>query len=163
MNTMFDAVEELEGSTPEDPKIRIKLAGGRVLDCDCLLSATGRYGCSAGLGLEKLEDEGLKIGRGFFIQTDEVGFTGCGRIYAAGDVAAGNLATIAQSQSVKAVRHAYGSGLVLQESGGKVKPSAVWTIPEMAWAGMTEAECKKKGMDYGFVRVDFSQTLRACA
>merc|ERR1719277_1870659 len=117
MKTMFEKVEALPGSTDEDPQLRITLSGGRVLDCDCLLSATGRYGCSAGLGLEKLEDEGLKIGRGFFIQTDEVGFTGCGRIYAAGDVPAGNLATIAQSQAVKAIRHAYGSAMVVQETG----------------------------------------------
>lgn len=162
MNTMFEAVEALEGSTHTDPKLRVTLAGGRILECDCLLSATGRYGCSAGLGLEKLEGEGLKIGRGQFIEVDEWGYTGCGKIYAVGDVAGGALATIAQSQAVRALRHAYGSGRVKEEKDSSAKPSAVWTIPEMAWAGKSEADCKKKDIEYCTVRINFDQTLRAC-
>lgn len=161
LQTMFDAVEALPGSTDADPQLRITLAGGRVLECDCLLSATGRYGCSAGLGLENLEGEGLKIGRGFFVQTDDWGYTGCGKIYAAGDVAGGALATIAQSQAARAIRHAYGSGKVKEEKAMAVKPSAVWTIPEMAWAGMTEADCVKQGLVFDMVKIPFSRSLRA--
>eukprot|EP00446_Apocalathium_sp_SHHI-4_P076281 CAMPEP_0177561736 /NCGR_PEP_ID=MMETSP0369-20130122/72108_1 /TAXON_ID=447022 ORGANISM="Scrippsiella hangoei-like, Strain SHHI-4" /NCGR_SAMPLE_ID=MMETSP0369 /ASSEMBLY_ACC=CAM_ASM_000364 /LENGTH=48 /DNA_ID= /DNA_START= /DNA_END= /DNA_ORIENTATION= len=39
LKTKFVAVEALEGSTVEDPKIRVTVEGGRTLDCDCLLSA----------------------------------------------------------------------------------------------------------------------------
>jgi len=160
--TTFDSVEDVAGSTPEDPKLRIKLGNGRVIDCDCFLSATGRYGCSTGFGLENLEDEGLKIGRNFFIETDNFGYTGCGKIYAVGDVAGGNLATVAQAQALRAIRHAYGSGMVKEETSVSVKPSAVWTIPELAWAGKSEDDCKKEGLKYGSVTVDVKQTLRGC-
>merc|ERR1711871_715206 len=90
MSTPFKSTEAGDGSTPEKPKIRIDI-GDRILECDALLGATGRSGSTGGLGLEALEAEGLKIGRGKLIQVDDNGYTGCGKIYAAGDCATGSM------------------------------------------------------------------------
>mmetsp|Transcript_14929 Transcript_14929/g.43056 ORF Transcript_14929/g.43056 Transcript_14929/m.43056 type:complete len:662 (-) Transcript_14929:92-2077(-) len=160
MKTKFTKVESLSGSSPEDPKIRITLDSGRVLDCDTLLSATGRSGTTKGIGIENVE--GLKTGRGGFIQVDDDCYTGVGQVYAVGDVVGGNLATIGQAQAVRAMRTVYGSGLVKKERGICAKPFGIWTIPEIAWAGITEEKAKEDGINFGTVTVDFSRSVRGC-
>merc|ERR1712100_225960 len=80
MNTPSKSVEACEGSTPEKPKVRVD-TGEKVFECDALLSATGRHGNTGGLGLEALESQGLKIGRGRLIEVDQNCWTGCGKIY----------------------------------------------------------------------------------
>jgi len=165
LNTPFKTVEAMEGSTPEKPGIRVH-CGDRVLECDCLLSACGRSGNTQGLGLENLEAKGLKINpRGKLIEVDANGFTGVARVYAVGDVATGSmgLATMGQQQAVLAARALFStSGLMDTEKAVKHKPSAVWTIPEVAWVGLTEEQAKKEGKDYNVVKVEFSQTIRGC-
>jgi len=42
----------------------------------------------------------------------------------------------------------------------EVKPCGVWTIPEIAWAGMTEDEAVKKGFEIGTSREDYGATIR---
>jgi len=162
MSTKFAKVEAGEGSTEENPKVVIELEGGRTLHCDTLLSACGRSGCARGIGLEKLESEGLKVGRGSFVQVDENGYTGVGKIYAVGDVVGGSLATVGQAQAVRAIRACYGSGMLKQEKGVRCKPFGVWTIPELAWAGLNEDQATKEGIPFGTVTVDFARTIRGC-
>eukprot|EP00971_Amphidinium_carterae_P096519 1910175-Amphidinium_carterae.1 len=139
LSTPFKSVEAAPGSTTDMPAIRIDL-GETVLECDTLLSACGRFGNVADLGLEKLESAGLQVkGRGKLIAVNENCFTGCGRIYAIGDCADGSmgLATMGQMQAVRAVRDLYSvSGLASTEKRSEVKPFAIWTIPEIAWAGI---------------------------
>jgi len=43
-----------------------------------------------------------------------------------------------------------------------VKPSAIWTIPELAWAGMTEEQAKAQDLNYGVSKVDFKNTVKGC-
>lgn len=147
-------------STPQNPALRIETAD-RIFGCDTLLSACGRYANSGDLGLENLPE--LKISaRGKLIEVDDNGYTGVGKIYAVGDVATGSmgLATMGQCQAERAVRALLGGG----EAGNSpsVKPSAIWTIPELAWAGITEEEATKRGLDVGISKVGFKQTIKAC-
>merc|ERR1719203_1167741 len=64
--------------------------------------------------------------------------------------------------AVRAIRKRYGSGMVTKERGLACKPFAVWTIPELAWAGITEDEAKTQGINYGTVSIDYSRTVRGC-
>jgi len=160
MKTKFQTVKGLPGTTKENPKIRVTLEGGRTLDCDTLLSACGRSGVTKGLGLENLPE--IKVGRCAFIQADENGFTGVGQIYAVGDVVGGNLATIGQAQAVRAIRTVYGSGMITTERGTTAKPFGIWTIPEIAWAGITEEKAKADGINFGTVTVTFDRSVRGC-
>jgi len=105
----------------------------------------------------------MKIGRGSFIQVDKDCWTGVGKIYAVGDVAGANLATMGQAQAIHAVRCIFGSGIAKGESTGKAfNPSGVWTIPELAWAGITEAKATSDGIDFGSVVVGYDRTIRGC-
>eukprot|EP00439_Symbiodinium_sp_Y106_P081953 s6_g21.t1 len=148
-------VREVEGSIRGKPSLIVETSRGSFR-CECLLSAVGRCGTTEGLGLEKL---GVTIGRGKMIQVDENQHTGVANIYAVGDVAGGNLATIGQAQAVRAVRRVFGSGqFTLVDKA--VKPFTVWTIPEISWAGLNEQEAEQKKLNFGVVRADYGKTVR---
>lgn len=162
MSMPFKRVIAEPRSTPQNPALRVD-AGDRTFGCDTLLSACGRSANSADIGLENLSEAGLKINpRGKLIEVDENGYTGVGNVYAVGDVATGSmgLATMGQSQAARAVRALFSGGKI--SSAAAVKPSAIWTIPELAWAGMTEEAAKAKGFNYGVAKVDFKQTVKGC-
>merc|ERR1712190_362141 len=161
LETPIKSVTSAEDSTDDNPKLTVE-AGTHSISCDCILSATGRSGWTAGLGLENLEQLGLKIGRGKFVQVNHDGYTGVGKVYAVGDVAGGNLATIGEAQAMRAVRLCFGSGMAAHETGKAAKPFGVWTIPELAWAGINEQEAAKNGINYASVCVKYSQTVKGC-
>lgn len=161
LKTPIRGVVRAKHSTAKSPKLRVDI-GDRIFECDCLLSACGRLGQIEHLGLNVLEKEGLKFGRGKTIQVDENGWTGVGRVYAVGDVAGSSLATVGQALAVRAVRSTFGTGNMSKEKVKGVKPSGVWTIPEMAWAGITEEDALKGNLHYGIAMVDYHQTIRGC-
>jgi len=162
LKTPIKSVVAGAGSTPEKPVIKVDI-GDRILECDCLLSACGRSGVTTDIGLESLHKYGLKVGRGKFIETDEYGHTGVGNIYAAGDVAGSNLATLGQANAVRAVRKCFGSGNVTRSKLKEFKPSGVWTLPEIAWAGATEADAKKQiGDKMQTATVRYKESQRGC-
>ncbi|CAE7695915.1 lpdA, partial [Symbiodinium sp. CCMP2456] len=105
------------------------------------------------------EAVGVKTGRGKMIQVDENQYTGVANIYAVGDVAGGNLATVGQAQAVRAVRKMFGSGQYTLKDK-EAKPYIVWTIPEVAWVGLNEQEAEAKGLNFGLVRVEYSRAVR---
>lgn len=94
------------------------------------------------------------------IEVDANQYTGVAKVYAVGDCVGGNLATIGQSQAVRAVRWCFGAKThSLQDKA--VKPFGVWTIPELAWAGLNEQEAAKLGgREIGSVRVEYGATVR---
>jgi len=162
MGLPFKKVRAEPGSTPEFPALRID-AGDRTFGCDVLLSACGRFANSQNLGLENLEPKGLKINpRGKLIEVDENGYTGVAKVYAVGDVATGSmgLATMGQNQAIRAVRALFSGAKISKDAA--VKPSVIWTIPELAWAGMTEEQAKAQGVNYGVSNVGFKQTIKGC-
>lgn len=173
MNTPFKKVEHVGGSPSRRPKVRVLFAD-REEECDCLLAACGRHGNTKGLGLEALEAKGLKFARGSLVQVDGHGYTGVGKVYAVGDCATGSLglATVGMSQAVKAVRHLYSKTGALHQNDGvlhvdqeaeyQAKPFAVWTIPEIAWAGATEQKVKADGINYGVAKVKFADSVKGC-
>eukprot|EP00933_Yihiella_yeosuensis_P043749 TRINITY_DN38675_c0_g1_i2.p1 TRINITY_DN38675_c0_g1~~TRINITY_DN38675_c0_g1_i2.p1 ORF type:complete len:394 (+),score=87.64 TRINITY_DN38675_c0_g1_i2:59-1183(+) len=162
LGAAFASVTAGDSSTIENPDVIVELKDGRRFQCDCLFAACGRTPNSAGLGLEKLESKGLKIGRRKDIEIDGNCCTGCPNIYAVGDVAGGMLATQGQAQAVRAVRTVFGSGKVRQAEDSIWKPCGVWMIPELAWVGMTEDMAKKAGLEYATVTVNYDQTMRGC-
>jgi len=135
----------------------VTLKGGNTIECDCFLSATGRQGSTEGLGLEVLAPQ-LKVNSRNFIEVDGNGATGCPGIYAVGDVAGASLATAGQAQAQRAIWHRYASGFNSEEE--HIQPKVVWSIPEFAWVGMTEAEAEAAGLRFGTVTIQFQQTMR---
>ena len=79
-------------------------------------------------------------------------------VYAAGDVLGPTLASIAMEHGRIAVCHAFGIPFE-----GVVDPapvSAVYSMPEVSGAGLTEAQCREKGLDYEVGRADLARTPR---
>jgi len=160
MKTPVKATSSAPSSTPEKPKVLVDIGEGRILECDCLVSACGRHGVTEGLGLEAIE--GLKIGRGKCVEVDDYGWTGVGNVYACGDVAGGGLATIGEATAIRAIRKCFGSGKVTDSRRKEVKPFGIWTLPEIAWAGMNEQEAVKGNINFGATTVDYRETIRGC-
>ncbi len=111
-------------------------AGERRLAAEEILVATGVRGNIDGLGLERL---GIAIEEGGFIAVNEQLRTSVPHIYAAGDVAGRKqLETVAAKAGKIAVENAFAdAGKTLDFHS---IPYAVFTDPEVASVGMTEAE-----------------------
>jgi NAD(P) transhydrogenase len=131
--------------------LEVTLTNGRSLHPNAVLFAAGRSVNTDGLGLEaagvELDDRGrIKVDRDY--KTTAEG------IYAAGDVLHPSLASVAMEQGRIAACRIFGIKLK-----GIVDPtpvSAVYSMPEVAGAGLTEEQCRSQGLDYAVGRSDLS-------
>lgn len=145
----------VERVAPKDEALEVKLSTGARLFPDTVLFAAGRVSNTNGLGLESLGVEVDAPGR---IIVDEHFRTSAEGIYAAGDVLGPTLASIAMEQGRVAICHAFGIPFE-----GTVDPSpvsAVYGMPEVSGAGLTEEECRANGLDYEVGRSDLALTPR---
>ena len=96
---------------------------------------------------ELLGEDKIKLERGF-VQGNEKGRTGIPNIYTIGDILLGGiqLAHAASAEGVNAVEDMFDI-----HHGAKIieaVPSGIYTDPEIASIGMTEAEVKAQGIEY---------------
>ncbi len=111
------------------------LAGGETVRSEKLLCALGRVAQVRGLNVESI---GLEMTPHGHIAVDACFRTAQPHIYAAGDVIGPpSLAATSMEQGRRAARHALGLAL---ESGAGPTPAGIYTIPEMATVGLTEAQ-----------------------
>ncbi len=109
---------------------------------DRVLFATGRQGATATLGLDVA---GLAANERGLIAVNENYQTAVGHIYAAGDVIGiPALASTSMEQARVAMCHAF--DLRYKDRVSPLLPMAIYTIPELASVGETEATCEKKGI-----------------
>lgn len=127
------------------------------VECDKVLMAVGRTPNTAGLNLEAA---GIAYSRKG-IDVDNNMQTSVPQIYAIGDVNGKMmLAHVATFQGTRALNH-------IQGKSDKIKfnlvPAAVFTIPEIASVGLTEAQCDDEELDYKSVKVPFGAVGKAVA
>ena len=79
-------------------------------------------------------------------------------IYAAGDVLGPTLASIAMEHGRVAVCHAF--GIPFEGIVDPAPVSAVYGMPEVSGAGLTEEQCREQGLDYEVGRADLARTPR---
>ena len=123
---------------------------------DKVLVAVGRRPRSEGLGLEAIgvetDDEG-------FIRVDDQRRTSVSHILAIGDVAGQPmLAHKASHEGRVAVEAIAGQKVAFDPLA---IPAVVFTDPEIAWAGPTEAEAKAQGLSYEVARFPWGASSRA--
>lgn len=123
---------------------------------DRVLVAVGRKPNSANLGIEntkaELDDKG-------FIKVDSRQQTADPNIYAIGDVIGGAmLAHKAHKEGRIAVDNICGEDA---EANGVVIPAVVFTDPEVAWCGLTEAEAKDQGIDVAISKFPWAASGRS--
>jgi dihydrolipoamide dehydrogenase len=112
-------------------------AGKTKLEADMLLVAIGRSPVTDGLNIEA---SGVVLNERGYIDVDELSRTSVPGIYCIGDVSGRmQLAHAATSQAVYAVEHALKDEEKIEEI---VIPGVIFTSPEVALVGITEAEAK---------------------
>ncbi len=145
----------LEGVTAKDGGLEVVLSDGTTVAPDTVLFAAGRVPNTEGLGLE---DAGVAVDARGRIVVDEWFRTSAEGIWAAGDVVRPTLASIAMEQGRAAFCRAFGVPFE-----GTVDPcpvSAVYSMPELSGAGLTEEQCRESKLDYEVGRADLDQTPR---
>lgn len=147
--------------------VEIELEDGTVLKGSHLLVAAGRQPSVNGLGLEAA---GIEFDRGG-IHTDDNLRTSNKKVYAAGDVVKGmgGLTHAAGFHAGQLVKNFYFMPPVIGRAFSKATtdrmPGAIYTEPELANIGMTEAQAiEKHGKDgVRCVHFDFEENDRAIA
>ena len=134
-NTKVEGISDGEGDS-----VRLTLAGGKTLEVDTVLVATGRKPAADGLGLESL---GIARGdRGKIVVNDHLQ-TSARNVYAIGDVTdIRQLAHFASAQGKAAVEIIAGHPA---QTNWRAVPAATFTSPEIASVGLTEREAKAEG------------------
>lgn len=153
-------VTGIEGDTVvyEDPEGKVCRVSG-----DKILVSVGRRANLQGFGLENIGVE-LALnpaGRPYGIKVDEKMRTNVPGVYAAGDVTGFSmLAHTASREGEVAVNNILGKEDRMRYNA---IPGVVYTNPEVAGAGLTEAEAKAKGIDYKVVKLPMAYSGRFVA
>jgi NAD(P) transhydrogenase len=145
------SVERLRG------KLQAVLDGGERLEPDTVLFAAGRAGNTEDLGLEAVGVQTDARGR---VVVDARYRTTADGIYAAGDVI-GPPALASVSMEQGRVAACYAFGIPFKETVDPLPPYGVYSIPEAAMVGMTEAAASQQGIDAEVGRGFFQYSPRA--
>ena len=129
---------------------------GETLSAERVLVAIGRRPYTAGLGLENV---GVQLDAQGRVETDKHFKTNIDNIYAIGDVIAGPmLAHKAEDEGIAVAE-------ILVGQAGHVNydviPNVIYTAPEVAWVGKTEAELKSANIAYKVGTFPFMANGRA--
>ena len=140
--------------------VRVKFEGLHVTEpeqeFDKVLVSVGRRPNSDNLGLENTK---VKLDAKGFIQTDKQRRTGEPLIFAVGDVAGEPmLAHKASHEGRVAVETIMGYPSVFDP---RAIPAVVFTDPELAWCGLTEAQAKQDGRPVKVVSFPWAASGRA--
>jgi len=131
--------------------LSIALADGRHMTADAVLYATGRLPNVAGLGLA---DVGVKQGKDGAIEVDAHHTTSVPSIHAVGDVTARlQLTPVALGEAMALVHRLFGPRR--REISYDFVAKAVFTHPNVATVGYTEAEARKLFGELAIYRSDF--------
>jgi NAD(P) transhydrogenase len=130
-------------SRTEDDRARVILDDGRELEADATVCAMGREVAAKVLGLD---DIGVQTRAYGIVQVNELFQTSVPSVYAAGDIIGSpSLASTAFEEGRMAASYALGRRV---SSTTRFIPKCIYTIPEIATVGQTEAELEAKGLPY---------------
>jgi len=147
-------VEQKSGKrvvTLETPK------GPQTVEVDVVLVGAGRKAYVDNLGLEAV---GVKVQKSG-IEVDDYLRTNVPNIYAIGDVTGKMmLAHLGSHQGIVAVENAMGHQVKMDY---RAVPAPIYTVPEVAWVGLTEEEARAQGYDVMTGKFPFRPLGRAMA
>ncbi len=149
----LDAAFGQEGITRRDSKAvdimtthdgtTVSCDDGTTVTCDRILIATGRRPRTGDLALDRA---GVEVDDGGHIKIDTAQRTSNPNIWAAGDVATGpQFVYVAATSGKIAARNALSGGSESVDFTGL--PRVVFSSPQLAWSGLTEAEARSRGRD----------------
>src|SRR6056297_837357 len=132
--------------------------GAHELTVDKVIVCVGRRPCSEGL---LAEGTGVEVDARGFVAVDEECRTGVERVWAVGDLVRGPM--LAHKATEEGVMVADLIAGKIAEVNYEVIPSVIYTAPEIAWVGKTEAQAKEAGIDYKVGTFPFAPNGRAKA
>ncbi len=132
--------------------------GAQSMDVEKLVVAVGRRPVTRGLFAE---DAGIQLDERGFISVDDECRTRVKGVYAVGDCVRGPM--LAHKGSEEGVMVADLIAGEIAEMNYDVIPSVLYTNPEIAWTGKTEAEVKESGRSYKTGQFPFMASGRAKA
>ncbi|CAM5714779.1 dihydrolipoyl dehydrogenase family protein [Streptomyces fumanus] len=160
-----DGVEMLRGVSVkevvrETGGVRVHLEDGRSLVADDILAATGRDPVTAGLGLDAA---GVRTDERGFIRVDERLATDAPHTWAVGDVAGSPQFTHVSLDDYRVVKENIAGGS--RSTTGRLVPWNLFTDPELARVGLTEAQARATGRNVRVAKLPVkaiprSRTLR---
>lgn len=130
--------------------------GKRSESFDRVLIAVGRRPNSENLGLEHTK---VKVSQRGFVEIDNSGRTAEPSIWAIGDVAGDPMLAHKASHQGRVAAQAIAGKKVAFEP--MAIPAVVFTDPELAWCGLTEAEAREKGLGVKIARYPWAASGRA--
>jgi len=144
----------------KDGKVGAQLSDGKEIEvpADKVMVVVGRRPNSDQVGLEAT---GVKTDAAGFIQVNAQMQTNVPGIYAIGDVV--GMPLLAHKASKQAIVAAEVISGQASAADFKAIPSAIWTDPEIATVGLTEAEAKTQGYDPIVGKFPFTALGRASA
>ena len=140
-------------------KVTIKSAAGeKVVECDVVLSAVGIAANIEGIGLEAV---GIVTDKGK-IKTNEFYATNMPGYFAIGDATPGQaLAHVASAEGIICVEKIAGKDPQALDYNNI--PGCTYCSPEVASVGMTEKQCKEKGLAIKVGKFPFTASGKASA
>lgn len=137
--------------------VRIKTKRGEdAIECDQIASTVGRRPYSAGLGLDRV---GLRVDEKGFLPVDKQMRTSVANIYAIGDIAGQPM--LAHKGSREGL---VAAGVIAghsEEYDARCVPAVIFTAPEMASVGLTEAQLDEQKRAYKVGKFPFAASGRA--
>jgi mycothione reductase len=153
LETSVEAVE------PGDAGVRVRTVGPggarALLEAEVLLIATGRAPNGDTLDLARagieLDDDGL-------IVVDEYLRTSAAGVFALGDVCSHEQLKHVANKDARVVQHNLLHPDSMITSDRRIVPHAVFSMPQVASVGLTEAQAKDQGIDYLVSCEDYGET-----
>jgi len=165
VNQTVESVEDKEGKchvtigpSPFDREQKERGLNPQKVEVEKVLVCIGRKPNTANSGLEKL---GVKTDENGWIIADERMETSVPGVYAIGDVlgpAKIMLAHVASKEGLIAAENAIGRNRTMDYN---IVPGAIFTMPEVANVGLTEAQAKKQGHNVRADTVLFRNVAKA--
>jgi len=159
MRVLTDSSVESADTSGEKCKVRIKTPKGyEEVEADIVFSAVGVETNLEGIGLE---EAGVKTEKGKVV-VDDFYRTNVQGIYAIGDIVHGPaLAHVASAEGIACVEKI--AGLDTEPVDYSNIPSCIYTTPEIASCGLTEAAARAAGYDIKVGKFPFTASGKASA
>jgi len=161
-NTRFSSIKSARGGIKGG--IKVKLEGDidkslNPIGVEKVLVAVGRRALTEHLGYEEI---GVELDERGYIKTDDAFMTTKEGVYAIGDVIGPPLlAHKASEEGIAAVEMM--SGVRSRPVDYSVIPACIYCQPEVASVGLTEEECKERGLDIDIGKFPFQASGKAVA
>jgi len=150
---------KVTGATVQGDVVKVGYESGgaaQTLECDALVVSVGRRPYTTGAFAH---DVPIQLDKRGFVDVDAHCRTSVPNVWAVGDVVRGPmLAHKGMEEGVMVAELIAGH---VSEMNYKTVPSVIYTAPEIAWVGQTEAEVQKTGRPYKVGTFSFAANGRA--